>query len=297
MQAQGGFPFTSKLDQEETIETQHLRDFSNYLIPREIIDVFIGVAAVVRGLLVNGLIFLGILLLLAAMTVWFEPTIKHLNRPILVGDQFAGHLFFWTMVAAAVWFLLQPITTIFSRQGDLQRRERSRFGLALAFICVLLLGLIEAQPYVLKGIFEAYHGKDLALAANDNIVARLLYWFGEKLSYALDRLAPCGRCSSWFGEQVGSGGAGAPWGSHLERVHQTMAKRPDTVHLRRCDTPIAVVGIPTLVLLGNCIWGGGGARAHSKMAKLAIRAYLVAARNCRMLCLHRSGYPHHFCVR
>ena len=111
------------------MKTQHLRDFSNYLIPGGIIDVFSGAAAVFRGLLVTALIFLGLILLLAAITVWFEPTIEHLNRPILVGERFPGYLFFWTMRAAAIWFLLQPITTIFFRQGDLQRRRDPAWGL------------------------------------------------------------------------------------------------------------------------------------------------------------------------
>lgn len=66
MQTQGRFPFESKLDDQETLETKHLRDYSNYLKPGGFFDILVGLSAVLRALVVNAMIFLGIILLLAA---------------------------------------------------------------------------------------------------------------------------------------------------------------------------------------------------------------------------------------
>ena len=44
LQSNGSFPFDSKLDQQETPETQHLRDFSNFLAPNGMVDYLVSAA-------------------------------------------------------------------------------------------------------------------------------------------------------------------------------------------------------------------------------------------------------------
>ena len=90
LQSNGSFPFDSKLDQQETPETQHLRDFSNFLAPNGMVDYLVSAALILRGLLVNAVITLPVLLILAAVTIASNPLVADLTRSDISGASVAG---------------------------------------------------------------------------------------------------------------------------------------------------------------------------------------------------------------
>jgi hypothetical protein len=110
MQSQGRLPFESKLDNQETLETKHIRDNSNYLVPDGFIDVVTGIVAIMRGLLINATIFLAIILAAAALTVALDSTLLNYS----------------------VWLALGIISVCVCIQIQLKRRLRPAHGSMLA---------------------------------------------------------------------------------------------------------------------------------------------------------------------
>jgi len=154
MQSEGLFPFRSKVDQEETIQTQHVRDYSNFLAPEGIRDFLVGFVAISRGLLINAFIFLGVLLLVAGMTVYLNPNVEELNRSLM-----GLPLFRWTAIAVAVLMACQVGYALLAshrraRRLPLAKRERWSRVLAFAMVAVVLIGLIEAQAYLIAYLVD-----------------------------------------------------------------------------------------------------------------------------------------------
>ena len=77
------FPFTNGSDGEDvrdSIAVGHLRDHSRFLAPKGFKDILLSVAVVMRGLMVNFLLLLAVLLPLATVIVATNPTAAHLDR-------------------------------------------------------------------------------------------------------------------------------------------------------------------------------------------------------------------------
>jgi hypothetical protein len=79
MSSHGEFPF-GRLDQEsrETPEVRHLRDNSRYLLQHGLPSVITAIAIYLRGIMMNVLVMLPILLCAAAILVWLNPDTKEL---------------------------------------------------------------------------------------------------------------------------------------------------------------------------------------------------------------------------
>ncbi|MGA7383651.1 MAG: patatin-like phospholipase family protein [Methylocella sp.] len=152
MQEQGRFPYESKLDDQETLETKHIRDHSNYLVPKGFFDILVGLSAVLRGLVVNAIIFLGIILWFAAGTVCHFPTEGALRKP---------HYFGWgaflaiLIISQIAYALLRPRKR--SQMLTLTGREWAGWGFAVALSLCAIFTFFELQPYVLAGLFDARH--------------------------------------------------------------------------------------------------------------------------------------------
>jgi hypothetical protein len=167
MQPDYSFPFDSRFDEQETPETQHLRDYSNFLAPRGILDYLVSAALVLRGLLVNAVIVLPVLLILAVVTVFSNPTVADLAIPDVFGfgldklylmtitglEPFTLTLNF-AILAALLMFASALYTSVTFRTGSLQTRERLGRLLSLLLVLVLLSFLLELQPFVLRGLFS-----------------------------------------------------------------------------------------------------------------------------------------------
>ena len=161
--AKGDFPFTSSLTQDEPYPVQHIRNHSNYLFPHGSINVFYNVAIYLRGLLANALLILPWLLVLAAITIFFNPESESLHVSIrgTFPAAFNADHFGATLIALCVFGLLLLIWGLW-RSLDITSWEAeidigSPWTLVSAIVLILLLFIVfcELQPFVLDGIFKS----------------------------------------------------------------------------------------------------------------------------------------------
>ena len=131
MSSHGEFPF-GRLDQEsrETPEVRHLRDNSRYLLQHGLFSVITAIAIYLRGIMMNVLVMLPLLLCAAAILLWLNPDTKELATKRILGLDLTG-LFGQTrlpftllilsfvtglLILYAVWVSLSPIKPIKARQ-------------------------------------------------------------------------------------------------------------------------------------------------------------------------------------
>jgi predicted acylesterase/phospholipase RssA len=234
MQATGRFPFRSKLDQEETIETQHVRDHSNFLVPDGGRDFLLGFIAISRGLLINAFIFLGGLLLLAAATIYLNPNVDELSRSL------AGlPLFLWTAILAGVFLVLQVGYAILMshwqpKNQTLADREEWSGWISWTLTALLTIAFLEVQAYLIVQLV----GKDL------------FKWLGDKLPALWATLAPlalalgasAGKLSAIVRTTVGD----QTWKGSFKRWASRAA-----LYVAAAVVPLLIWGIYILL----CYWG------------------------------------------
>jgi hypothetical protein len=170
MQPDYSFPFDSRLDEQEPPETQHLRDFSNFLAPNGMIDYLTSAAFVLRGLLVNAVIVLPALLIFAVITVASNPLVADLVVPDVFGISIAtGPIrpivvkglepFTLTLnlaiLAALLMFGSAIFTSLTFRKSTLRAREMVGRFLGALLVVVCTAALFEFQPFVLAGMLSA----------------------------------------------------------------------------------------------------------------------------------------------
>jgi patatin-like phospholipase len=167
MQPDYSFPFDSRFDEQETPETQHLRDYSNFLAPAGMLDYLVSAALVLRGLLVNAIIVLPVLLILAVVTVASNPIVDDLAAPDVFGVSISKmylvkisglEAFTLTLnvavLTAALMFASALYTSLTFRRGSLATREALGRALSFLLILVFICFLLELQPFVLAGLFS-----------------------------------------------------------------------------------------------------------------------------------------------
>lgn len=167
----GRFPFSSKLDQEESTETKHLRDYSNYLAPNGALDLAVGLLAVSRGLVVNAIAFLCFILAASAFTVGLNPVSTRLAEPLFFPSApgMSADIFVWTKMSGLALGAAALVIVILSAgaRNSIHWRERLN-GLHLyLFLAWLVILAANIQVYVLQGLFEASEGT----SASHNLVA------------------------------------------------------------------------------------------------------------------------------
>ncbi len=206
MDGDHSFPFTSKLDEEETPEVQHLRDFSNFLAPNGTFDLVIGFAFVLRGLLVNAVIVFPWLLLLAAMTLIWNPTVGSLTQADVFGwpvdsvylIRIPGFEQFTLTLNIAIFAGIVMFASAFIfRKGGLTFRERLGVCLAWLVVIVVVVGFFEAQPYVLSQMVDhalrvssGDPNQDAETLAGDGWIAEILKFLGSTFPIFSTALAP-----------------------------------------------------------------------------------------------------------
>ena len=166
MQPDFSFPFDSRFDEQETPETQHLRDYSNFLAPNGMLDYLVSAALVFRGLLVNAIIVLPVLLILAVITVFSNPTVADLAVPDVLGFSLDNvylvtitglESFTLTLnlaiLTAALMFASALYTSLTFLKGSLGTREGLGRFLSLLLILLFVSFLVELKPFVLQGLF------------------------------------------------------------------------------------------------------------------------------------------------
>jgi hypothetical protein len=183
MQEPYTFPFASKLDSQETPEIQHLRNYSNFLVPNGTIDYLTSVALLMRGLLVNALIVLPVLLLLAVITVGCNPRSTDLGQPDIVGFPLSGSTLPLitvkgleaftltinvTIVVLALMFVSAIATSVTFQTSRLMTRERLAWMLGGLVAVIAGAFLIELQPLILSGMFEGATTATAEIAGLEN---------------------------------------------------------------------------------------------------------------------------------
>ncbi|MGO4440408.1 patatin-like phospholipase family protein [Rhizobium sp. RAF56] len=167
MQEPYTFPFASKLDAQETEETKHLRNYSNFLAPNGVIDYLTSGALLIRGLLVNLLITLPALLLLVVISLLFNPRVSDLDTADVLGIPLSGvpmvtidglGAFTLTInlaiLGAVLMFASAIATSLTFQKSKLITRERLALGLGALLAVVIVAAFVELQPLILSGMLH-----------------------------------------------------------------------------------------------------------------------------------------------
>ncbi|WP_394890513.1 patatin-like phospholipase family protein [Mesorhizobium sp. AaZ16] len=81
--ASGLFPFADTDSGSDSSEVKHLRDNSKFLAPDGLRDLGLSLAILLRGLMVNFLLLLTVMLPLATLLILANPTTAHLDRSLI----------------------------------------------------------------------------------------------------------------------------------------------------------------------------------------------------------------------
>ena len=171
MSSYGVFPF-GRLDQEnrETPEVRHLRDNSRYLVQNGLPSVITAVAIYLRGIMMNILVILPILLCAAALLVWLNPDTKELSV----------HRFLWldltgmfgqsrlpftilTVLIVAGLLIVYAVLVSVMQIKPLAARQKSARVAGGIFVFALAVIFLEVHAALLELVFES---KDLIKTAD-----------------------------------------------------------------------------------------------------------------------------------
>jgi hypothetical protein len=163
MSSHNVFPF-GRLDQEnrETPEVRHLRDNSRYLVQNGLPSVISAIAIYLRGIMMNILVILPILLCAAAALVWLNPDTKEL----------AIHRFLWldltgwfgdsrlpftilTLLIVAGLLIVYAMLVSVMRIKPLAQRQKSARLAATIFVLALVAIFLEVHAALLELVFES----------------------------------------------------------------------------------------------------------------------------------------------
>lgn len=156
------FPF-GRLDQEnrETPEVRHLRDNSRYLVQNGLPSVISAAAIYLRGIMMNILVVLPILLCAAALLVWLNPDTKELSVHRFLGLDLTG----WfgdsrlpftllTLLVVAGLLILYAMLVSVIRIKPLAERRKSAKLAASIFVLALVAIFLEVHAALLELVFE-----------------------------------------------------------------------------------------------------------------------------------------------
>ncbi|HEY0327650.1 MAG TPA: cell division protein [Rhodopseudomonas sp.] len=145
-------------DISDTPAVGHLRNYSNYLIPRGFRDVLSASAIILRGLVANSSFVVPVLLLLAAFTAWCNPLRSSLGKSDFFSVDLSEYLtsnFGITLVAGLtllglflLWAVARSLPGLGPRLGWL---DRSGWVVLVIFAAI---AFIEFQPFVIEGMFQ-----------------------------------------------------------------------------------------------------------------------------------------------
>jgi patatin-like phospholipase len=189
----------------DTDAVGHIRNYSNYLIPRGFRDVLTGAAIVVRGLVANLGLVLPVVLLFAALTVWSNPDRSSLLQPDLFGFSLSKYLpvnNFGITLALSLFGLLLffawALYRSFLPPGGLSE-FRTRLPKWAGFYLVLLAATFfcELQPFVVVGMFDL---ADAKVGLADKLFLGLITTWIQKLAAVA---TPISAVVMFFRQQIG----------------------------------------------------------------------------------------------
>jgi predicted acylesterase/phospholipase RssA len=170
---------TQTSDVKDTDSVAHLRNYSNYLIPRGGRDLITAAAIIFRGLVANAALILPFVLFAAALIILNNPKRGNLLEPDIFGfkliwlpvNNFGVTLLFFLITL--VLFLLWAVIRSFLKKQSEFGSWPPTFGAA----CVVLIALtcfIELQPYVLDGMFSLLERSEGA-GVGDTLLASFVH--------------------------------------------------------------------------------------------------------------------------
>lgn len=171
----------TKVDIKDTPAVAHIRDYSNYLIPRGIPDLITALAIVLRGLVANAALVLPVVLTLAALTVFANPSRSSLLEPDIFGVPIpflpARH-FGVTLLMLGILFVLflywAVQRSLSGKQSEVRTRAPAR---AAGFLWGLgIVVFLEFQPFVLAGMFDLYDTTTGTGETGHSLIARAVQW-------------------------------------------------------------------------------------------------------------------------
>ena len=177
----GKFPFSlgSGDDIHDNEPVNHIRDNSRFLAPRGLYDVFISLAVILRGLMVNFLLVLSVLLPLATFMILVNPTEAHLERSIVLDivlywfpnswlrsgwfnsiEPYLADPFLLTKIAAILlallliaWALYRSFVESYDYERARRTVEPESWGAAWGrklIVWLLIAAAIEFQPPIIR---------------------------------------------------------------------------------------------------------------------------------------------------
>ena len=194
MSRDGEFPFKSKPnDMSDPPALGHIRDYSNYLIPRGGKDLLKDLTIVVRGLVTNLFFILPIILIAAGITVATHPTSASLDHSYFTFLSLTKH-FAATLTCLAVVVVLYAIWALNVSVRNLATNEFSGWKITIAWWLLIALAMIafcELQPFVLDYLFKA---KD---------AGGLVGFISDRMGQIITILTPALALVSFFSKQLG----------------------------------------------------------------------------------------------
>jgi len=185
----------------DTDAVGHLRNYSNYLIPRGARDLGTGFVIVLRGLVANFAGVFALVLLAAAFTIMTNPSRSDLGCPDLFGFklcdrfEFLQHDFEITLIGALVglaalfaWALYRSFL-LPSRLAEFRTRLPALALIYACFVCALFF--IDLQVFAIEGMF-----------AGDDFQAPLR-WVADTAKGAAALLVPVATVVTLFRQQMG----------------------------------------------------------------------------------------------
>ena len=153
----GVFPFEgSTNDMRDPPALGHIRDHSNYLIPRGKFSLLADLAIVVRGLVTNVLLVVPVILLAAALTIYLNPTREALSQPFFSNAYLDGRF----SISIAIALLSLVIYSLWAIYRSVFKLGESEFGglfITVGYLLLILLAFsafCELQPVIINWMYE-----------------------------------------------------------------------------------------------------------------------------------------------
>jgi hypothetical protein len=159
----GTFPF-GRLDDErrETPEVRHLRDNSRYLLQNGLPSAASAIVIYLRGIVMNAIVLIPILLVAAALLVLLNPDTKELTINKFLGldltSVFGNSSIPFTLAAACVVSVLLAVYAVLVSVlpiATLKTRQRPARIAGWIFFIAILIVVIELHTVLLRLVFES----------------------------------------------------------------------------------------------------------------------------------------------